>query len=108
MLPGVLFNWALILYGTETDPLKGNFHINSSLPTRSPTSTTSTWATEATEIMPTALSGQCLQTRYDKEVTNIITGAKGNKKMFKLKITVFQNISLVLERFSYDLEKRFR
>jgi len=81
MLPGVLFNSNLILYGTETDP----FPINSSLPTISPTSLTSTAATEATEGPPTALSGQCLQTRYDKdnirtvEVTNVITGAKRNE-----------------------------
>ena len=99
MLPGVLFNSALILYGTETDPLKRNFHINSSLPTRSPTSITSTTATETTQVMPTALSGQCLQTRYDKEVTNVISGARRSKKMFKVTITVvFQNISLVLFR----------
>lgn len=83
MLPGMLFNSNLILYGTETDP----FPINSSLPTISPAFITSTAATEATEGPPTDLSGQCLQTRYDKdiirtvEVTNVITGVKRNMKI---------------------------
>ena len=83
MLTGVLFNSNLILYGTETDP----FPINSSLPTISSTFITSTATTEATKGPPTALSGQCLKTRYDEdiirtvEVTNVITGAKRNMKI---------------------------
>lgn len=79
MLPGVLFNSNLILYGTETDP----FPINSSFPTISPTFITSTAATEATEGPPIALSGQCLQTRYDKDIirTVEVTNAKHNMKI---------------------------
>ena len=62
--PGVLFNWTLILYGTETDPLKGNLRINASLPTTQPMSRTPTTVTEATERRSKSLSGRCLLTGF--------------------------------------------
>ncbi|KAM7438593.1 hypothetical protein ABFA07_011908 [Porites harrisoni] len=63
---GVLFNWTLILYGTETDPLKGNLRINASLPTTQPMSRTPTTVTEATERRSKSLSGA--------EVAGIVVG----------------------------------
>ena len=60
----MLFNWTLILYGTETDPLKGNLRINASLPTTQPMSRTPTTVTEATERRSKSLSGRCLLTGF--------------------------------------------
>lgn len=56
----MLFDWALIIYGTATDPLKGNRHIP--IPTtRTPalaSTASSASSTQPTSDTATAISGQ--------------------------------------------------
>ena len=66
--PGVLFNWTLILYGTETDPLKGNRRINASLSTTQPMPRTPTTVKEGTERGSKSLSGRYLQTGFGDDI----------------------------------------
>lgn len=50
---GVLFDWTLLLYGTEADPIKGNWHIHAPLANTPPTTTSSKIkATEAPKAFP--------------------------------------------------------
>lgn len=53
----MLFDWKLILYGTETDPFR-----SLPIPRIPPSSRASTTVTEPTKGTPRVLSGQCLQT----------------------------------------------
>ena len=55
---GVLFGWSLILYGTETDPIKGNSHIYSPLANTPPT------VTLPKEPIPTAIPGHFKLHKY--------------------------------------------
>ena len=49
----MLFDWTLLLYGTETDPIKGNWHIHAPLANTPPTTTSSKIkATEAPKAFP--------------------------------------------------------